>query len=235
MKNIATMLGVVAALAAGLANAAPINVVALRSVSIGDDLGGAQLGPNSPSAGLGAFNDNIAAVLGLQFPQPVSATQNSNIPVGGSQISGAGSAAIGFSVLAEDGVFAESFFQVFFDLATDHAFTLDGSVDAIVDGGRGEGRVRLSGPESVDIGVVDFGGPVVIAEGGVLPAGSYELTAFADLDPGDQQGGFMGGTADYDFVLNLRELAQRAPEPATLALLGIGLILVGGLARRGTR
>lgn len=215
------------AFTAAQAAATPINVIANRQVEVGD-IGVDVLGPLSPSSALGAFSDSVTANLS---DEEVTAEQNSNIGSGG--FSGTGSATVGFSVLETEEVFAESLFEVSFDLTSAHNYNLTGNLTANVDGGSALGVFQLLGPTPLGFAAVDFGSQA-LSGSGVLAPGSYQLTVLALMYPGEtiEVDSFMGGSATYDFNFRLEESTTPAPEPGTLALLAFGLMGLGLAGRK---
>jgi hypothetical protein len=208
------------------ASATPIALSAFREVRLGSDITGPILGASSPSTALGAFADSVLANLG---DEDVSADQTSNIQSAGS-FSGAGNANVGFSVQEFELVSAMSFFDVFFDITTPHAYSLAGTLSANADGGRALGAFGLDGPTPLSFAAFGFG-TTPLTSNGVLAPGSYHLTVAALFDHGTsvEPDAFMGGSASFDFDFRIREL-QQTPEPATVFLVALGM--AAGLAIR---
>jgi len=134
--------------------AAPVNVVATRLVQVGD-IGGSFLGPNSSSTALGVFTDDLSISLTPnRNTVPAEAHQSSDINAGAGLLSGTGSVGVGFNAQQKDGVFANSIFDVTFDLALAHSFALGGVLNAGSDGGRAETLLQLF--DSTNALVFDF-------------------------------------------------------------------------------
>ena len=214
------------AIAAHQAAATPINVTANRGIVLSSDISGDINGPASPSTALGSFVDSLTLNLG---DEPTTADQDSNINVAGGSFSGNGTSSIGFSVLEDEDVSALSFFDVFFDLATPHSFSLTGELNSFVDGGQGLAVFSLTGASNVVFQALNSG-PVDLASSGTLAAGSYHLVVSSLMDRGPtfESGSFMGGNSSFRFALNLQEQGgPGVPEPGTLALLVMGLAIAG--------
>ncbi|MCC7485600.1 MAG: PEP-CTERM sorting domain-containing protein [Burkholderiales bacterium] len=208
---------VAAALAVGsTSGAAPLLVSANRHVTIGDTAGFIVSPPNT---GEGLFSELVSHTLG---GETVSASQTTFIGTAGGLFNGRGSALVGFSVLMSEGIYANSFFDVFFDITIAHAYTLQGLLDANVDGGSGRAEFYLDGPTALAFAATN--GPTQMNDAGALAPGSYHLLVSAAMDNGRDftSGAYMGGNADFFFDLRLTPAA--APEPATLALLALALL-----------
>ncbi len=158
------------------AAATPINITANRYIQLGSDISGPIDGPLSPSTALGSFVDSLTLNLG---DEEASADQDSNIA--GSSFSGSGGSSIGFSVIEDENVSALSFFDVFFDLTSNHSYSLNGELLANVDGGRGLASFDLSGPGGFSFsaprlrvdaaGAVRHSGPWLVPPDGFLSHG----------------------------------------------------------------
>ena len=218
------------------ATAAPINVVASRWVKVGAENLFA-FGVSSPWVALGGFNDSIQKDYPLIDPEVVTAEQNTNIDVAAGLFSGTGSASVGFSVLDSDNVYAVSFFDVVFELLTDHYYDLHGTLDASMDGGFGEALFNLSGPMGQTFSSFDVHD---FLSSGTLIAGKYRLLVISEINNGGSfsEISYMGGSSDFDFELLLRAADVPdvpVPEPgSTLVLLGSSLLTLA-VRRRLTR
>ncbi len=208
--------------APGLAN--PINLVAARSVDIGHS-GGSVLAETSAATGI--FNKGVShpAVATNGGLVSVSASQSTLIDAASGLFSGTGSASIGYSMFASTGAYADSFFDVFFDLTTPHAFALSGTLMASDDGGFARAVFDLSGPTALSWIATSSISPIPVLASGTLPAGSYHVVVRAKMDNGGntQDGAAMGGMASFDFSLALSQTPPAIPEPTTISLLGLGL------------
>jgi hypothetical protein len=220
----------IALLTASEAVAAPINIVPARGVEIGSN-GGLFL--DSTSNGVGPFSAAIshpvaAAGGGLKS---VGATQLTIVDGSTGLMAGTGSASVGYSVLASDGIHATSFFDVFFDLASPHGYSLGGDLAASSDGGYAWAGLSLTGPTSMSFLATPFVQSTLLSASGVLPAGSYRLVVQAVMDNGGdfQQGAAMGGDSAFNFEFQLTPRDTPVPEPVSGTLLLVGLAL---LARR---
>jgi len=221
--------------------ATPINVTAAtRQVQVGSAESNFP-GPNSPSTVLGSFSDSVTH----DFPgtdgttlKPATAGQSSDIQNSTGLFAGNGDASVDSSVLQTDAIFANSLFDAFFEITTDHSYSLTGLLDALAVGGRAEARFHLDGLTPLDFDSV--GGPVSLLSSGVLLAGSYHLTVSAVMDNGgvSQPDAAMGGSSSFRFEFQLTERSPSVPEPTSLALLvasGIAGLGYCRLTRRASR
>ena len=221
-------------------SAIPLNLDAERQVQVGDQATGAHVGALGDSTAVGLFSDSVSQNLGgtpNNSAVTTTATQNSNIAAAAGLFAGDGTAHIDFSAAPATGVFAQSFFDVFFDLTTPHAYALKGFLKTNNDGGLAQALFQLGidgAPLLLDLASFNFdnqGKPVDISSSGILAPGTYELFALSQMS--DANNGFYGGDAAFNFTLQLTDLGRPLPEPATNALLG--LAVCGLMWRRGWR
>ncbi len=113
---------------------------------------------------------------------------------------------------------ATNTFEVTFDILASTPYALTGSVDATVSGfvQTISANVTLTGPGGDIVNTTTNNGLVPIISNGLLGPGTYTLTADATVLT---NGVNSSGDATFDFVLVV-------PEPASLALLTLGLLLV---------
>jgi hypothetical protein len=221
-----------ASIGAAPAAATPINVTAAtRQVQVGSAESNFP-GPNSPSTVVGSCSDSVShnffGTDGTTL-KPATADQSSDIQNSTGLFAGTGDASVGFSVLQTDAIFANSLFDAFFEITTDHSYSLTGQLDALADGGHAEARFHVDGPTPLDFDSLG-GPPVSLLSSGVLLAGSYHLTVSAVMDNGgvSQPDAAMGGSSSFGFEFQLTERTPSVPEPTSLALL-----LASGMAGLG--
>ena len=207
--------------------ATPIITSIVRFVEVSDTPKGLFLGPNSINVTDGPFADAVSHLLGTtNNPYNAAANQTSNIDATGN-FSGHGSVVLDFNGLGPNSPFLISVAFISFDLFAPHIFTAAGRASAFMDGGQGFGGYLLFGPNTaINVFAVDFQ-QIVIADSVVLVPGSYQLAFGARIDSANAQG-FMGGNAIYDLSFTL----SAVPEPTSLALVGLGVLGVGGLRRK---
>jgi hypothetical protein len=221
-------------LATGEAAGNPLIVSAGRYVEIGSE--GAPIFTET-LGGAGAFSKSISHPIGVPGGnlESVAASQNSSVDGSAGVFAGSGSASISYSVLASQGVYASSFFDVFFDLAVPHAYVLAGGLTAMDDGGFARARLGLSGPVSFSFLAIGTDPNTPLSGSGVLPAGSYRLVVEASMDNGGnfQEGAYMGGSSEFAFQMEVAAQGTPVPEPAMWLLLAIGLAWGTGRRARG--
>ena len=164
--------------------------------------------------------------------KPATADQSSDIQNSTGLFAGNADASVGFSVLQTDAIFANSLFDAFFEITTDHSYSLTGLLDALAVGGRAEARFHLDLDGTTSLDFDSVGGPVSLLSSGVLLAGSYHLTVSAVMDNGgvSQPDAAMGGSSSFGFEFQLTERTPSVPEPTSLAFL-----LASGMAGLGYR
>jgi hypothetical protein len=216
------------------ARAAAIDVTAIaRTVGVSDTAEGLFAGPNSAIGGPGTdlsvlhFVDSVQHRLGVVIEQPrlARADQDTTYAASGASASfhGSGSASIDANANVVDGMVARTGFDVSFELTEAAAFVLTGLLSADVVGGDGVIGVALFGPETF----FDFadGDSKTLSRSGVLGPGIYELMVSASVDNGiaTDPAQVVGGSARFDFDFSLSDAVAEIPEPATLAILCLGL------------
>lgn len=226
------------------ARAGTIAVTAIsRTVGVSDIAEGLFAGPNSgfggPSTDLSIlhFVDAVQHRLGVVIEQPRLATadQDTTYAVAGASASfhGSGSASIEANANVVDGMVARTMFDVSFELTEVAAFTLSGLLSGDVVGGDGLASAILFGPG----GFFDFadGDTKTLSRSGVLDAGAYELLVSAGVDNGiaTDPAQVVGGSARFDFDFSLSEAVAEVPEPASSAILCLGLAGATIMRRRG--
>jgi hypothetical protein len=241
----ALMLGL--ALAAGMTVAAsaaaePITFTSQRTVVVGDLEHGSTFGEDSPYGLPGYYSDGAGAWVGGTHSYPgypdfttrewASAEQKSVVDPETGLVSGTGAVSIGYSVVDADLAFARSSIDVWFDVGSARAFTLDGKLTAYMDGGLGVASVRLDGPTSFLFEQKGWGAES-LAYGGTLAPGSYHLTISTliqpECEPADCTAfSWMGGGSSFDVGFQVAAV----PEPATFAMLFAGLGALTLVARR---
>ena len=219
---------------ASTADASPINIVAARSVEIGNSTGPVF---GSSASATGTYVDAVGHPVQASGGGLVSvaAAQDTLIDGAAGAFSGKGSANVGYSVLASQGIYARSIFDAYFDLPSPHSYTLAGSLAANDDGGFARARLGLTGPVGFSFVAVGTAPDSAMAASGVLPAGAYHLIVEAAMDNGGspQDGAAMGGQASYEFEFLVTRHDRTVPEPTVMALLGLGV--ARGISRRARR
>lgn len=225
--------------------AAPQNVVANRSVVVGDRYHGATWGDESPYVFTGSFFDEVAASLGGTQTNPNTpdirtkgsgtADQDSKIDPSRGIFKAVGSADIG-NLVDQDLGYARSSFEVAFDLLTPHSYTLTGALDVGTDGGLGLAAFNLAGPTSFGFKKDTWGPQIDLNRSGVLAPGSYHLSLYALMQPDCEpeecaRNSWMGGTSTF----NVDFRVAAVPEPGSVAMLLAGLGAVGLVVRRKSR
>ncbi|MCC6163322.1 MAG: hypothetical protein IT182_08235 [Acidobacteria bacterium] len=210
-------------LLASQATGSPINIVPSRTVDIHE---GSTPVAHGASSTTGTFFVHPFGPVPSAPLIIVGASQNTTIDGPSGTFSGSGSATVGYSVLRSLDVSASSFFDVFFDLATPHVYSLAGTLQASDDGGFARARVSLTGPTSLSFLAIGVNPNVALSGSGVLAPGTYRLVVEAAMDNGGdtQIGAYMGGNAGFNFDFQLTDPSHPVPEPT------VTLLLFGGCA-----
>jgi hypothetical protein len=208
-----------------------VATVSTSNQSVSVDLQGSVVDSQAAVAP-GPFNGSASGMLGGDHVNNVSATQTSDVqPL---LFSGVGEAFGETDGTADIG--ASSIYQMNFSLTQDHAYALDGTLTALLDGGHATAFFSLTGPSTnITFLASEIVSPTAITGNGTLGPGSYNLLVSAQT-VGDLNGGNQFDRANFDFSVTLRELDGGAiPEPVTpvLAALGLGALGLRATRRRG--
>ena len=212
------------------------------SISIDDFSGFPPFAANSAAPDFNVWNDMLA-LSDMGIPSSFGdANQNSSIQPAIGRLTATGDVS-GFAAYSsgDTEVFAETRYHVDFDTAQ----TLNWSVTGSGSTSRGVGNA-LESFTTASVSyllrdtvtntlitnpfvAIDDSGMAMVNNSGVIPAGSYEFSIFANVDVfaefNDQ---FPSAMAAFDLTLELTPV----PEPTTLGLMAIGLVAVAGLRRK---
>jgi hypothetical protein len=225
-----SVLGGAMLLAISAVPALGVATVSVSDQSVSVDIGGIVVDAQAAVAP-GPFNGSAAGSLQGDHVVEGTATQTSDVqPL---LFSGVGEAFGQTDGVAEVG--ASSIYQMNFGLTQDHAYALDGTLTALLDGGHATAFFSLTGPSTnVTFIASELGSPTAIAGNGTLGPGNYILLVSAQT-VGDLGGGNAFDRANFDFSVTLREIdtpVGAIPEPITPALAAMGLTALSLRAAR---
>jgi hypothetical protein len=178
----------------------------------------------------GLFNESVSVSVPLgDTIEPSQTSDIDPLALTGLPLTGVGDVRVTDSFDPDADILAESFFDVIFDLAAPHTFSLSGELRSEAEGGSPDVRFSLVGPSinfSRTIGANDI---EEFMDSGTLGPGQYRLVASAKMTPG-------AGNGQFWFDLRLASQIEAVPEPASLAVWGLAAIsAAAGLVRRQCR
>lgn len=140
---------------------------------------------------------------------------------------------VGMSHFDDDDALAESIFDVVFELAAPHSFTLSGLLESMGEQGDLTASFLFIGP-SVNVShMIAFREDTTFMNAGTLEPGAYRLVAFAEMT----DVGLGGGLFQFDLQLTPLPQVEPVPEPASIVVWGLAVAVAGaaGWIRRSRR
>lgn len=191
--------------------------------SMGQDTGEAPTATALSLAGLSSASANAGLFANVSDPH---------------HIWGSGAAGASVETTASGFAMGVAQFSVGLRVYTEHAFTFVGTFATSGVDGRpasvsgGVWQAVLSGPGG-DTTFFNRGfDSAVVTESGVIPSGEYRLLVTSQGHATVHQPGLTTGTATYAFTFDLADTSAPVPEPASMFLVGSGILGLARLRRR---